>query len=344
MPEDQNGDKVEPLEPSTQETGLDEELEGDAFVAQPPERVPAEETFPISSGEALTSQETAEITMRTRVPVILLGGAQESGKTTLLASLFWCFQRGPFSGFLFRDSFTLMGLERRSWRSRTASMGLVADIDRSKLATRRYLHLQLKAESALGLTDLVFCDLPGELFEAVVNRPSASGEISELGRADHVTILIDGAKLRRLDLRQSAQRDAWLLLRGFLDSKELSTSVPVEIVFTKIDLFGGEALDTESTVDQNLFVSEGQAMGFIENVKRDFKNEFEPMGIQLTFFETAAQETGSKYELGHGIAPLLKKWASAVRPPSPVIDNQALKYPVDREIDKFCEREMGLDK
>lgn len=341
MPEQQTDDEVQPLDSSTQENMIDEDVEADAT---PPETVPAEEIFSISSGEALTSPETAEITSRARAQVILLAGAQESGKTTLLASLFWCFQRGPFAQFSFSDSFTLMGLERRSWRSRTASMELVPHIERSKLATRRYLHLQLATANTLKLTDLLFCDLPGELFEAVVNRPSAASDITELGRADHLTLLVDGAKLRRLDLRQSAQRDAWLLLRGLLDSKQLSLSVPIEVVFTKIDMFGGDPLETERAVDPDLFASEAETMAYIQDVKRDFSNEFAPMRVNLSFFETAAQDTSQKYELGYGVDALLTKWATEVRPPTPLIDDIAIEYPPEREFDKFCEREMNSGK
>lgn len=332
-------DRIQVSDPSTDEDFFDEELEGDV-ISDTPEVIFTEEVVQISSGEALTSSETAEITNRTRTPVILLAGDQESGKTTLLASLFWCFQRGPFAEFSFCDSRTLMGLERRSWKSRTASMGSVPEIDRSKLATRRYLHLQL-ADLSSTITNLIFCDLPGELFEAVINRPAASKDIIELGRADHLAILIDGAKLRRLDLRLGARRNAWLLMRGLLDSKELGPSVPIELVFTKIDLFGGEPLSTESKVDPVLFASEEDTVAYIEEVKRSFMNEFVPKGINLRFFETAAQETSQKYELGHGIEPLIMKWVREFRIAEPLIERKVTESNSEREIDQFCEREMN---
>ena len=299
----------------------------------------ADDVVSISSAEALTSSETLPIVAQSRARVVLVAGEQKSGKTTLIASIFLCFQRGPFADLRFEHSATLRGLERRSWLSRTASMGSAADTERTRVGSRNYLHLKLK-DLNLVSHDLLFCDLSGEIFERVINSPASAAEIEELDRIDHLTLLIDGAKVRRLDQRQGAQRDARLLLRGLLDAGALSRSVPIEVVFTKIDLLTSGPMENESDVDPTLFASEDDSRSFIESIRNEIEREFKDRADTLRFFETVARDKDEIHKLGAGIDGLLQKWIGELRPPSPTLEPLGI-ISGGREIDKFSEREMG---
>lgn len=304
----------------------------DAF----PATVTSSEVIILPSGEALTSIETGEIAAQARPRVIMLAGAQRSGKTTLLASLFQCFQRGPFAKYLFSDSRTLKGFERRCWPSRTASMGRKADTDRTKFGTQNYLHLKVRKKRAATPVDLIFCDLSGEIFERAVNSTEACAEIEELSRIDHLALLVDGNKLRRIDLRAGAHRDARLLLRSLLDSKALSPAIPVEIVFSKIDLFGETPSKAE---DKDLYASLEDTELFLKQIKKNISREFSDMKIKVRFIETVARADNPKYNLGQGLEKLLPYWAEEVPPPQPVLTFEPVRT-LEREIDKFLEREM----
>ena len=72
-------------------------------------------------GKGLKASETAAITRRALTSVVLFAGTADCGKTTLLATLHLLFQRGPFAGYNFAGSDTLVGFEDRVSLARTAS-------------------------------------------------------------------------------------------------------------------------------------------------------------------------------------------------------------------------------
>ncbi|MCB0336063.1 MAG: hypothetical protein KDD62_07140, partial [Bdellovibrionales bacterium] len=63
----------------------------------------------LPSGEALTLLETRRITANSRVQLILLVGAVDSGKSSLIAGLFHMFQRGTIGDYFFAGSESLIG-------------------------------------------------------------------------------------------------------------------------------------------------------------------------------------------------------------------------------------------
>ena len=72
-----------------------------------------DELMDIHHGEALTCTECTAITFENRTQIVLIAGPAKSGKTTLIASLFHLFQRGPFLDYRFAGSQTLRGFDMR---------------------------------------------------------------------------------------------------------------------------------------------------------------------------------------------------------------------------------------
>lgn len=318
------------------------EEDGEDGVEIPPIRVPSPEVIMLSSGEALTAQETQEIAAQTRARVIMLAGAQRSGKTTLLYCLFLCFQKGPFANYTFAGSQTLKGFERRCWLARTASMGQTADTLRTEVEEQNYLHFTMQKKGKAKPVELIFCDLSGEIFERAINTTDTCKEIEELSRIDHLVLLIDGNKLRRLDLRHAAQRDARLLLRSFLDSKALSPTIPVEVVFTKIDLFDTPPPDKEKEVLKPFYATLEDTRLFLEQIRKEIKREFAGRILKLRFFETVARMDSQRYDLGHGVEDLLPIWAEELPSAQPRLTIRPAREN-HREIDMFLNREIGMD-
>jgi hypothetical protein len=189
--------------------------------------------------------------------------------------------------------------------------------------------------------DIIFCDLSGEVFERSINSTAACTEIEELTRIDHLVILIDGGKLRRTDLRHGAQHDARLLLRSFIDSKALSSSVPVEIVFTKIDLFEAPPPANEKDELKPFYATAEETRLYVEQVKKEIKREFADKQLNLRFFETVARMDSTKYELGYGVDNLLPIWVEELPSPQAILMLKETKRN-QREIDMFLERELRL--
>jgi hypothetical protein len=316
------------------EEGSDEPAEADIQRTQPPHEV-----IKLPSGEALSAEETHTIASRSRARVIMLAGAQRSGKTTLLYCLFLCFQKGIFANYSFKNSQTLMGLERRCWDARTVSMREKAETLRTEVEEHNYLHMTVRKKGIASPLDIIFCDLSGEVFERSINSTESCTDIEELPRIDHLVILIDGDKLRRTDLRHAAQQDARLLLRSFVDSKALSPVVPVEIVFTKIDLFGDPPPRDEKDELKPFYASREQTKLYLEYIKKEITREFEDKGLRLRFFETVARLESREYELGYGVDKLFPIWMDELRSPQPRLTIKQPKKAL-REIDMFVEREL----
>src|SRR5438552_2319796 len=72
-------------------------------------------------GKGLKAPDTTTITKRALTSVVLFAGTASCGKTTLLATLHLLFQQGPFAGYNFAGSDTLVGFEDRVSLTRTSS-------------------------------------------------------------------------------------------------------------------------------------------------------------------------------------------------------------------------------
>jgi GTPase SAR1 family protein len=337
--DDLNQDEEELTE--SEEDLFDEAGEDDDNEGVSPTYVPSSDVIRLHSGEALTPQETDEIASKARARVIMLAGAQGSGKTTLLYCLFLCFQQGPFANYSFAGSQTLTGFERRCWRARTASMGHTADTLRTEV--EEYLHLTIRKKGKASPVDLIFCDFYGETFERAINSTKSCTEIVELDRIDHLVLLIDGNKLRRIDLRHAAQRDARLLLRNLIDSKALSSAIPIEIVFTKIDLFDVPPPEDEKEELIAFYASPEDTRLYLEDIKKEIKREFADRHLKLRFFETVARMNNPRYELGQGVEGLLPIWAEELPPPQPRLTVRSTRIN-QREIDLFLDRELHANQ
>src|SRR5258706_16328307 len=98
--------------------------------------------LPRGEGYRLDSGGANEVTAQSLTNVILFAGTAESGKTTLLATLYLLFQKGPFATFSFAGSRTLVGFERRVHNARLSSKLSIPRTERSK--SSELLHLPVR--------------------------------------------------------------------------------------------------------------------------------------------------------------------------------------------------------
>lgn len=99
----------------------------------------------LSGGGVLSAADADAVTLRSRTQLVVLAGAEGSGKTTVLASIYERLNRGPFAGVQFAGSRSLLGFEEICHLNRLASGGAQPDTQRTIPAEEAsYYHLALK--------------------------------------------------------------------------------------------------------------------------------------------------------------------------------------------------------
>ena len=83
------------------------------------------------AGTELATEDTDAVTLRYPAHLIVFAGEAESGKTTVLASIYDRLSDGPFAGFRFAGSRSLLGFEQICYLNRLASGGTRPDTPRT---------------------------------------------------------------------------------------------------------------------------------------------------------------------------------------------------------------------
>ncbi len=150
---------------------------------------------PLFTGRELDHAGAHRIMLHAVTRVIVLAGPNDSGKTTLLASIFEHFLQGALAGYLFAGCETSPAFDSRCHLSRTDSGRRTEDTERTKsFSEQTMLHLRVRDEALLNPPrDLLLSDLRGELFNeagfppGVVNLLSGAGQTGSL-LASHMKI------------------------------------------------------------------------------------------------------------------------------------------------------------
>lgn len=252
-----------------------------------------------SDGKALDVEGANQVTADAQTQVIVLAGEIECGKTTLLATIYEKFQAGPFAGYDFGGSQTLVAFEQKCFLARIASEQLSSDTERTKVLDPEHLHLMVKKRNGKGAssTNLLFTDVSGELFRMIKDSSEECKKMAVLTRADHIAILLDGAQLADKKFRQKALQDCKGLLRSILEGGMIGKDTFVEIIYSKWDLIQPKKTRTEHT-------------DFVDASTDALKREFQTAVRKLQFFPIASRAQNEvKYPLGYKISGLFRSWA-----------------------------------
>ncbi len=276
----------------------------------------------LPDGSTLSEEEIYNLSSETQTQLIILAGAYESGKTTLLASIWQLFLDGPFAGYLFAGSFTLPGFEERCHLSMITSERAIPITKHTGLIEKTILHLKVNSSENNGSQNLLFSDLAGEWYRLAKDSVEECKKITLLSRADHITILIDGKKLIKPKKKHEAFSNVRMLLRSFIDAEMVDQNTFVEIVFAKWDLI------------EPIIKKDKSLRDFIEIIKKDLQELVQTRVGKLTFFQIAARpEIGSDINFGYNLDKLFKTWVQE-------IPERSFYYPKEtdvetREIDRF---------
>jgi hypothetical protein len=261
----------------------------------PPSPAP-DDLVDLPSGKGYRVDSANELTRRVLTNVILFAGTAESGKTTLLASLYLMFHKKPFGNYLFAGSTTLVGFETRVHSARISSGLDKPTTERSKFS--ELLHLRVRpADASVPAKDLLLCDLWGEDFREARDSTDGCRRLDVIRRADAFVLLIDGAKLAQIETRQQAKFDPIALLRNVLDCGMLGEMSHVDVLTTKWDLVltSADRADTEA---------------FAQHTEAEMRRHFAHRVGSLKFSRVAAHPQEGNLPLGFGLEELFRTWVA----------------------------------
>lgn len=257
------------------------------------------EFIELFSGAALGATDAEAITLRSRTHLVVFAGAEGSGKTTVLASIYEHLNQGPFAGYRFAGSRSLLGFEEICHLNRLASGGVQPDTQRTRLTEEtKYYHLALRGtEPGAARRDVLLSAMSGELFRMAKDSQEDAERLTFLRRADTIVVLVDGERIANTAQRASAQADAADILESLLDANMVSPSCQVEIVFSK--------RDRTTAAGQT-------ALDFLGKTKEKFDGRFRARVPLLSFRNIAARPAPSSVPESSegGLAEAFASWTT----------------------------------
>lgn len=227
--------------------------------------------------------------------VIAIIGPHDSGKTSLIASMYDLFQEGPVNGVEFASSSTLHAFEQACHDARAASQRAIPHSERTPRGSVEFYHLGVREAAATDGVTLIFGDRSGEEYRDAADNFSIARDFFEVIRADTITILVDGERLLDIGERHNVRSDIELIVQALVEAEVVLRKPKVALVLTKIDSVN-KSSDTER-VERDFDI-------LLESLRSKFGKHFscvEP-------FKVAASPKHEGVERGTGLPQLLDYW------------------------------------
>ncbi len=287
------GEADMPPEDASGSTAAEAVVESDA-------KGPEQTNIQLSPGTALNAAESRSITSAYPTQLVVFAGSEDSGKTTLLLSIYESLNKGPFADYLFAGSRSLVGFERECHLNRLASRQNAPDTERTKPSEQGiFYHLSLldcEGNRKPGRQEVLFTAVSGELFRSASDSTEGAKALTFLKRADVLAVLVDGEKLAKVQARQQAVSDAQTLLQSLLDADMVAPEAIVEFVFSKHDCIkraGDDAEEFQDDARQRLIAA--------------FADRLSTIGFRLVAARPAPE---SDLPFADGVATALRSWLS----------------------------------
>ena len=269
----------------------------DAFAVKEAAVPEAPEFVELFTGRDLSASETEAITLRWPVQLVVLAGAEGSGKTTVLTSVYEQLSQGPFAGLQFAGSRSLLGFEQICHANRIASGGVRPATERTVPGDEAsYYHLALRpTKGGEQRRHVLLSALSGELYRWARNSREECERLTFLRRADTIVVLVDGARLASPEHRANAHADAAGILDSFLDARMVTPGCRVEFVFSKLD---------------RIREAGASALAFLAQTREKLETKFGSRVPGLALREIAARpaQSAASEELSGGLAAAFSAW------------------------------------
>jgi Double-GTPase 2 len=295
--------------------------EADAVVESTTDKVAPVE---ICSGDAMHLEDLAALARATPVRTVALVGDHRAGKTTLLASIYAMFCKGPFGGMAFAGSRTLVGFAKRHHLALLNSGRTDPTTPRtSRDEPVAFFHLALSG--AVGpQVHLVISDRSGEAYGDARIDTDLIQNLPELQQSDRICFLLDGAKLASREQRPAYARQFKQMIHALLDNGALVNVKAVEVLATKFDL------TKRGNAEEQLKC--------LDTYERSLTAEFKARGLTVECYRICALPKADQSVGFLGLDEAIKRWTAAPqRPelgPEPIADTP-------RQIDRMLAKATG---
>lgn len=253
----------------------------------------------VYAGGELSSEDAEAITLRWPTHLVVFAGASESGKTTLLASLYERWSEGPFAGLHFAGSRSLLGFEQICHLNRIASGGARPDTPHTTVSDEAtYYHLAVRGTApGAERRHVLLSAISGELFRLAKFSREDTERLTFLHRANTIVVLVDGARLAVSEQRLNALTDASSILESFLDARMIGSRCRVEFVFSKLD---------------RVVEAGSAAVQFLNSTETKLRAKFGDRVPLLGFRRIAARPEVGSDSLNDGLAEAVTAWTTPV--------------------------------
>jgi Double-GTPase 2 len=247
------------------------------------------------SGLELKVNEISLITYKAPTSIVIIIGDSESGKTTLISTIFDLLNIGPFANFYFSGSITQIGFEQRCHLSRMSSNLNIPDTQKTTSMEFSFLHLALKRDTELDLpaNNILLADISGERFKMARDNSEEMRRLDLIEKAQHLVYVIDGKKLSELGTRVGVIYSTELFIQRAIDTGVFNASTELKIIISKWD-----------------FLKDNSTFNFKEMIEEVFMHKFSKRIGKLSFQTVAARPENHSADmiLGHGLDVLLNEW------------------------------------
>ncbi|QOF72502.1 hypothetical protein IG197_05335 [Aminobacter sp. SR38] len=263
---------------------------------------PIAQPVPIWSSEALLLENLVALKRQRQVRTIALVGEQKVGKTTLLASIYGAYCKGPFAGLTFVGSETLLAFARlQSFALVSSGRGSPTVPRTSRRDPLSFFHLAL-ARGGGEVLDLAIADRSGETYTAARTSTDLISTLAELRHADRVCFLLDGARLASMDSRTAYTRHFRQMINALNDNGALATAQDVEILSTKFDI-----TSTANLEDKNI--------EFLDEYQARLVSDFQRKGLAISSHHICALPKADRGVGFVGLDEMVRRWTAPTPPP-----------------------------
>jgi hypothetical protein len=299
-------------------------------VTAPVFRSPEPERVAIASSESFEFEDVARFLSRAGAIVVTLIGDRDSGKSTLICSIYDRFLHGPFAGLRSSGVLTIAGLEQRAHLERVESGRVTPDTQHTSLAEGlSYFHFGVSSEQQPEMrAALLVSDRAGESYKNARGNPALLSSLIELPLADYLVVMVDGRRVADLTTRAGSFFAVRQTLQLLADHQPKDANYQIQIVITKTDLVetAEDATALQVTLDE-----------FKDRLRTSFQDRFQ----SLVFFDIAARPMIGDYPAASGVDSLLHSWLVGPKSRTGVSANE---MPLNTEFDLLAERPVMPEK
>jgi double-GTPase-like protein len=276
----------------------------------------------IWSSEKMLLADLAAFARRRRVRNVALVGEEKVGKTTLLASIYGMYCKGPFADLTFAGSETLLAFARLQSFALLSSGRTSPTVPRtSRRDPVSFFHLAL-ARARGEVVDLVIADRSGETYAAARTSTDLIPTLEELRQADRVCFLLDGGRLASKDQRTAYTRHFRQMINALHDNGALACAKDVEILSTKFDI-------TRSGDDDD------ENVRFLDEYQARIVSDFKAKGLDISSYHICALPKADRSVGIVGMDDMILRWTA----PEPLPDvTPRPVHAAPRQIDRLLSK------